>query len=82
MQLFSTAEEKMISWKAETISLFPLQNPRNSAQPWRTTMSTGQYSEGGAAAENKVPLNDFSNLQPVVGRIEEVLITVQLKGTV
>ncbi|XP_041916530.1 melanoma antigen recognized by T-cells 1 [Alosa alosa] len=43
-----------------------IRSPRSNAQPWRTTLSTGQYSEGGAAVENKVPLNDFSNLQPVV----------------
>ncbi|XP_012685457.1 melanoma antigen recognized by T-cells 1 [Clupea harengus] len=43
-----------------------IRNPRSSVQPLRNTMNTGQYSEGGAAQENKVPMTDFGNLQPVV----------------
>ncbi|KAL2099604.1 hypothetical protein ACEWY4_003998 [Coilia grayii] len=40
-----------------------IRNP-SSTQPW--TSNTGQYSEGGPASDNKFPLNDLSNLQPVV----------------
>ncbi|KAI4880638.1 hypothetical protein NFI96_002875 [Prochilodus magdalenae] len=38
----------------------------SSSQSWRDIMRTGQYSEQGAAAENKVALTEFSNLQPAI----------------
>ncbi|KAF4099037.1 melanoma antigen recognized by T-cells 1 isoform X2 [Onychostoma macrolepis] len=38
----------------------------NSGQSWREMMRAGQYSESGSGEENKVALNEFSNLQPAI----------------
>uniref|UniRef100_A0A8B9K8H2 Melan-A n=3 Tax=Astyanax mexicanus TaxID=7994 RepID=A0A8B9K8H2_ASTMX len=43
-----------------------IRNSRGTSQSWRDIMRSGQYSEPGAAAENKVALNEFSNLQPAL----------------
>ncbi|XP_066501291.1 melanoma antigen recognized by T-cells 1 [Hoplias malabaricus] len=43
-----------------------IRNARGNGQSWREIMRSGQYSEAAAAAENKVALNEFSNLQPVM----------------
>ncbi|XP_077091558.1 melanoma antigen recognized by T-cells 1 [Siphateles boraxobius] len=37
-----------------------------SSQSWREMMRTGQHSESGSGEENKVALNELSNLQPAI----------------
>ncbi|XP_030626161.1 melanoma antigen recognized by T-cells 1 [Chanos chanos] len=43
-----------------------IRSARGTGQSWREIMRSGQHSEGGAGTENKVALNEFSNLQRVV----------------
>ncbi|MBN3303619.1 melanoma antigen recognized by T-cells 1 [Amia ocellicauda] len=38
----------------------------SASSPWRSFMKSRQYSDEGAPAENKMALNEFSNLSPVV----------------
>ncbi|XP_056110615.1 melanoma antigen recognized by T-cells 1 [Rhinichthys klamathensis goyatoka] len=37
-----------------------------SGQSWREMMRTGQHSESGSGEENKVALNELSNLRPAI----------------
>ncbi|KAL1253517.1 hypothetical protein QQF64_018210 [Cirrhinus molitorella] len=43
-----------------------IRSGRNGGQMWREMMRAGQYSESGSGEENKVALNEFSNLQPAI----------------
>lgn len=45
--------------------LFP-QNSRGPSLSWRELVRSGQYGELGAAGNNKMALNEFSNAQSVV----------------
>ncbi|XP_048023522.1 melanoma antigen recognized by T-cells 1 [Megalobrama amblycephala] len=43
-----------------------IRSGRGNGQSWREMMRTGQHSESGSGEENKVALNEFSNLQPAI----------------
>ncbi|XP_036384154.1 melanoma antigen recognized by T-cells 1 [Megalops cyprinoides] len=53
-------------WYFKRRSGYKMIRPQNASQSWRSLMSSGQYRDGGAAAENKVALNEFSSLRQVV----------------
>ncbi|XP_018919657.2 melanoma antigen recognized by T-cells 1-like isoform X2 [Cyprinus carpio] len=46
-----------------------IRSVRNSGQWWREMMRAGQYRETGSGEENKVALNEFSNLQPAIPNV-------------
>ncbi|XP_042603744.1 melanoma antigen recognized by T-cells 1-like [Cyprinus carpio] len=46
-----------------------IRSVRNSGQWWREMMRAGQYRETGSGEENKVALNEFSNLQTTIPNV-------------
>ncbi|KAJ8401945.1 hypothetical protein AAFF_G00375260 [Aldrovandia affinis] len=53
-------------WYFRRRSGYKMIRTQNAGQSWRAMVSSGQYRDGGEAAENKVALSDFSNLRHVV----------------
>ncbi|XP_061117924.1 melanoma antigen recognized by T-cells 1 [Conger conger] len=52
-------------WYYRRRSGYKMIRAQNAGQSWRTMVTSGQYSGGGEAAENKVALSEFSDLQHV-----------------
>ncbi|KPP71879.1 melanoma antigen recognized by T-cells 1-like, partial [Scleropages formosus] len=53
-------------WYYRRRSGYKIIQTQSNGQTWRSLARSGQYSEGGSAAENKFALNEFSSLRPVI----------------